>query len=265
MSRLSRGQIVALVAIALLFAVAALIFDKIITHNEEKVEYLNYDNTKPNTLLNGNYLEYINLGEEYSEKGLNTEKDYISTYYLNNHEVNKIDTSDFGTYQVKYYLPNNEIITRTIIIIDKKAPSISVPDKQTITSAEAASFDLNEGVTATDNSGEVHLTFNNTLSTIPGDYVITYEAIDSSNNKTIRKRLIKVESGIEFNYKNKQLTITYPTSNKNNYTYKYSLDGGNTFIDAERKTILKPNTNNIIAVVYEDGKYIMSNSFNIAK
>ena len=72
MSRISRGQIVALVTIALLFAVAALIFDKIVTHNEEKVEYINYDNTKPNTLLNGNYLEYINLGEKYNEKGLNT-------------------------------------------------------------------------------------------------------------------------------------------------------------------------------------------------
>jgi len=264
MSRISRGQIVALVTITLLFAMATLIFDKIIDYKSEKIEYLIYDKEKPDILLNGNYLEYTNLGENYTEKGLNTKEDYITTYFLNDTEVNEIDTSNFGTYKVKYYLPNNKIITRTVIIIDKNSPEVSIPDKQTITSAQAASFDLNEGVTATDNSGEVSLTINNTLSTIPGDYIITYEATDSSNNKTIRKRLIKVESGIEFDYQNKELTITYPASKKNNYTYKYSLDGGNTFIDAERKITITPNTNNVIATVYEDGNYLLSNSFSIA-
>lgn len=264
MSRLSRGQIVALVAIALIFAIFSFIFDKITQYNAEKIEYLNYDKTKSDILVNGDYIEYVNLGDEYREKGLNTKKEYIPTYFLNGNEVSNIDTSNFGTYMVKYYLKDNKTINKTVIIIDKKSPSITVPDKQTITSAEAASFDLNEGVTATDNSGNVDITFKNTLSTIPGDYVITYEAIDSSNNKTIRKRLIKVISGIEFNYKNNELTITYPTSSKNTYTYKYSLDGGNTFIDAERTTKITPNTKNIIAAVYEDGKYVMSNSFNIS-
>ena len=192
MNRLSRGQIVALVAIAFIFAVFSFAFDKITEYNAEKIDYLNYDKTKSDILVNGDYIEYVNLGDNYKEQGLNTKKEYIPTYYLNGNEVNNIDTSNFGTYTVKYYLKNNQTINKTVIIIDKKSPSITVPDKQTITSAEASSFNLNEGVTATDNSGNVNLTFKNTLSTIPGDYVITYEAKDSSGNTTVRKRLIKV-------------------------------------------------------------------------
>ncbi len=194
MSRLSRGQIVALVTIALIFAIAALIFDKITTYKEEETKYLIYDKQKQDILLNGSYLEYVNLDEEYIEKGLNTKKEYITTYFLNGNEVAQIDTSNLDTYQVRYYLSNNEIITRVVIIVDTKSPSISVPDKQTITSAEVENFDLEKDVIATDNSGEVKLKINNTLSKTPGSYIITYEAIDNSNNKTIKKRLIKVVS-----------------------------------------------------------------------
>ena len=124
MNRLSRGQIVALVTIAFLFTFATLVFDKTIEYNNEKIEYVTYDKTKTNILLNGDYLEYVNLGEEYKEKGLNTKEDYIPIYYLNGNEVSKIDTSNFGSYQVKYYLKDNKTINKTVIIIDTQAPSI---------------------------------------------------------------------------------------------------------------------------------------------
>jgi len=263
MIRLSRGQIVALVTIALIFGLSAIVFDKITNYKANKIDYLTYDKSKPNTLINGGYLEYINLGDTYTEKGLDTKEDYAVTYSLDGTEVHKINTADFGTYKVKYYLPNKKIITKTIIIIDKKSPSIKVPDKQTITSAEAASFDLNTGVIATDNSGDVKLTYDNTLSTIPGDYIITYKAKDSSGNKTIKKRLIKVESGIEFDYNNEILTIKYPQNKKKKYIYKYSLDGGQTFIETNHHTTITPQTNNVIAAVYENNNYIISNTFNI--
>ena len=168
MSRLSRGQIVALVTIALIFAITALIFDKITTYKEEETKYLIYDKQKQDILLNGSYLEYVNLDEEYIEKGLKTKKEYITTYFLNSNEVAQIDTSNLDTYQVRYYLPNNEIITKVVIIVDTKSPSISVPDKQTITSAEVETFDLEKDVIVTDNSGEVKLKINNTLSKTPG-------------------------------------------------------------------------------------------------
>lgn len=264
MSRLSRGQVVALVFIAVLFVLISITFDKIIDYKANKITYLEFDKTKTDILLNSNYLEYVNLGEQYIDKGLQTNQSYKTTYFLNETEVSNINTSDFGRYKIKYYLPNNETITKTVIVIDNKTPSISIPNKQTITSAQAASFDLKEGVIATDNSGKVELTFDNTLSTIPGDYVITYKAVDGSGNKIQRKRLIKVESGIEFSYKDNSLTITYPISKKQ-YTYKYSLDGGKTFIKTDRQTTITPSSSNIIAAVYENEKYIMANSFNITK
>lgn len=192
MYRLTRGQLVGLLTIAIIFAIAAFIFDKIIDYKSNKVDYMTYDEKVSSTLLKGSYIEYVNLGSEYKEKGINTKKDYTVSYLKNGNEVIDIDTNDFGTYQVSYYIENEETIHRTVIIVDKKAPSITVPSKQTITSSEVNNFDLRKDVKATDNSGEVELTYENTLSNTPGDYIITYKATDSSNNVTYKKRLIKV-------------------------------------------------------------------------
>lgn len=192
MYRLTRGQLVGLFTIALIFCVAAFIFDKIIDYKSNKVNYIKYDKKISSTLLKGNYIEYVNLGNKYKEKGVNTKKDYTISYFKNGNEVIDVDTTTFGTYQISYYIENEETIHRTVIIVDKKAPTITVPDKQTITSSEVSDFDLRKGVKVSDNSDEVTLTYENTLSTTPGDYIITYKATDSSDNTTYRKRLIKV-------------------------------------------------------------------------
>ncbi len=264
MSYLSRGQIVALVTIALIFAASALIFDLITSHKSEEIEYLSYKENGNNILLNGSYLEYTQLGEPYTEKGLITNEEYVISYFLNNREVSSIDTSSLGTYKVTYTLNNSDTINRTVIVSDNKSPNISVPKKQTITSAQAASFDLSIGVIATDNSGTVDLTYDNTLSTIPGDYIITYYAVDNSGNETLRKRLIKVTEGIQFAYNNQTLKITYPTNKDKTYTYKYSLDGGQTFKDASQITKLNINEGSVIATVYENNNYVMSNSYYVS-
>ena len=83
MYRLSRGQLVGLVTIALIFAIAAFIFDKIIDYKSNKVDYITYDKTISSTLLKGNYIEYVNLGSEYKEEGVNTKKDYTISYLKN--------------------------------------------------------------------------------------------------------------------------------------------------------------------------------------
>ena len=58
---------------------------------------------------------------------------------------------------------------------------------------EVANFDLEAGVSVTDEDKNVNLTYDNTLKAEVGSYIITYEATDSSGNKATRKRLIKVE------------------------------------------------------------------------
>lgn len=192
MYRLTRGQLVGLLTLAFIFAIAAFIFDKVIDYKSSKVDYISYDKKISNTLLKGNYIEFVNLGSKYKEKGINTKKDYTVSYFKDSNEVIDIDTNTFGTYQISYYIEGEEAIHRTVIMVDKKAPSITVPDKQTIKVSEVDNFDLTKGVKVTDNSGDAKLTYENTLSNTPGDYVITYKATDSSDNTTYRKRLIKV-------------------------------------------------------------------------
>lgn len=273
--RLSVAQIVGLVGIAVIFGVIAMIFGTVTPDkSSDQPEYISYK--KPSGIymkLNGDYLVYVELGSIYEEQGVTAmfknkdiTEDVIITYFQNDTEIFNIDTNQIGTYTIKYtvmYKEEIKVISRAVIISDTKAPTISIPEKQTITSVEAASFDLNQGVIASDNSGDVDLTYDNTLSTLNGDYIITYKAKDKAGNETVRKRLIKVVSGIEFSYDNK-LSIKYPPSpNKSKYVYKYSLDGGDSWQDAEYKTELSVSSGTVIASVYENDIYIMSDSYTI--
>ncbi len=269
---LSKAQIVALITIALIIGLAFFIGYKITTKKTNEITYLQYQESYPEITLKGSYLEYTELGEEYIDKGAIAKDksgntlEVVTTYYKNGTRLSQIPTDIAGHYLVKYtaYDQKTKNATRVVIIRDGKAPTISIPEKQTITSAEAASFDLNDGVVATDNSGQVTLTYDNTLSIVPGEYIITYEAQDLSGNKTYRKRLIKVISGIEFDYHDGVLTINFPPSpNDSHYVYKYSLDGGTTFTEGTYKTEINLNSGTVIASVYENDKYIMANSFSI--
>ena len=275
MERLSMAQIVGLVTIAVIIGVIAMLFGSVTTNKKDEPHYITYKKQTPiNMTLNGEYLVYSDLGEEYEEKGVvaslkgkDITDDVIITYFQNDREVSTIDGSEAGTFLVKYTVMYNDkikTISRTVIVSDTTSPTISVPEKQVITSVQAASFDLENGVIASDNSGEVELTYDNTLSTIAGDYVITYKAKDASGNETIRKRLIKVISGIDFTYTDGEMEVKFPPSpNKSKYTYKYSLDGGDTWVTAEYQTQIQMSSGDIIASVYENDKYVMSNSYTI--
>ena len=127
-----------------------------------------------------------------------------------------------------------------------------------------ASFDVECVVLVTDNSGSASFECENTLSMMPGNYVIECKARDGVGNETIRKRLIKVNKGIEFNYDGK-LTIIYPTDSNKNYTYKYSLDGGQTWQDASAKEVLNVKDGNVIAIVLDNNSYKMSSTYYIEK
>lgn len=222
--------------------------------------------------INGDFLTYVDLNDEYSDKGAmayidgqNISDDIVVSYYQNDSQISHIDTSKPSTYTVRYEAASggiNKVVTRVVIVTDSKKPNLSVPDTVTITSDEVASYDVESGVVATDNSGIVSFECANTLSMIPGDYVIKCMARDSGGNETTRNRLIKVVSGIEFNY-NGKLTITYPTAKEKNYTYKYSLDNGKTWEDASVKETLENVSGNVIALVLEDGNYKMSSTYYI--
>ena len=189
---LSRGQIVGLTLIMFIVIALGLVFNLIIQKQREKIDYLEYDKDKNNILLKGDFIKYVNLNDTYIEEGIYGNEKPIITYFKSDRGVASIDTSHFGTYEVRYYLKNGKYASRIVIILDTESPKIIVPEKQTISLDEVSDFDLEKGVVCTDNSKDVTLSYEGKLEKKKGSYIIVYTATDSSNNKTVKKRLIKV-------------------------------------------------------------------------
>lgn len=207
MSSYSKAKIVGFLTITLILFVLIFITFKIVSTNKakqkEKASYLTYHKENIKTNINGNFLEYIPLNTEYQEESITafykdediSDKTIIS-YFTNNEQVSYIDSSKIGTYLVKYtILANNKTkeVYKTVIVIDNKNPTIDFPKKTTISINEAKNYDLKKDVIVKDNSGKVKLKYVGNLDAKEGKYIITYEAIDSSNNKQIKKRIIRVK------------------------------------------------------------------------
>lgn len=273
--RYGKARIVGIITIVIiglfiLFAINRTV--RYVNKPEEVVQNTNVKNDGFTLNINGEFLTYVEVNGEYNEEGAtasldgqNISDDIVVSYYQNDSQVSRIDTSRSSTYIVRYEVASggeNKSVTRVVVVTDNKEPSLSVPDTVTITSDEVASYDVENGVIATDNAGDASFKCENTLSMVPSDYVIKCTARDSRGNETTRNRLIKVVSGIEFNYDGK-LTITYPTDKEKNYTYKYSLDNGKTWTDASVKEVLENVSGNVIALVLEDGNYKLSSTYYI--
>ena len=172
----------------------------------------NIDNNSPILVLNGDYIEYVEVNDLYEEKGAIAKTstgetiDNVSRQIkLNNVEKSSIDTSQLLTYNVIYSATDTNgkttSATRTVIVRDTISPTITFPKETTIHVSEVAAFNTMQGVSATDNySTTPTITVNSSLAKIPGKYVITYIAKDSSNNETVERRVINVEDTFEKYY-----------------------------------------------------------------
>ncbi|MGM9849805.1 MAG: immunoglobulin-like domain-containing protein [Bacilli bacterium] len=172
----------------------------------------NIDNNSPILVLNGDYIEYVEVNDLYEEKGAIAKTstgetiDNVSRQIkLNNVEKSIIDTSQLLTYNVIYSATDTNgkttSATRTVIVRDTTSPTITFPSETTIHTSEVAAFNIMQGVSATDNySTTPTITVNSSLAKLPGKYVITYIAKDSSNNETTERRVINVEDTFEKYY-----------------------------------------------------------------
>lgn len=167
--------------------------------DKEKVEV---DHDAPVLFLNGDYLVYVEINTLYNELGISCpdlpDLNYFTFYYDNNNqEINQVNVNKLGNYVVKYMASNDgkqSSITRHVVVRDTIPPVITVPITETINVSTATNYDLKAGVSVTDNSGEkLEVGVVGQLSNIPGKYVITYQAVDSSGNERIKKRTIIVE------------------------------------------------------------------------
>ena len=145
-------------------------------------------------------IELYSIYEEYGYNALTSlgaPTDEVSLIiYKGGEEVDFIDTSVLATYTIVYRVFEGSKIrdaVRTVTIVDKIAPVINVPENTSINIDQVDSFDLLDGVTVTDNSGEqINVIASGSLSRIAGSYIITYSATDSSGNMGTATRVINV-------------------------------------------------------------------------
>lgn len=160
----------------------------------------------PIIVLNGNPIEYVEIGSSYVDKGAKAKDkfgDTINTinivYQYNGTEIGNLSTLEFKTYTVIYSV-SSEIngttytssITRTVVVRDTTKPELTVPSKVDITLSEASSFNVLEGVTVTDNSGENINVTTTGFDVSVGQKIVSYTACDSNNNCITKKRIINI-------------------------------------------------------------------------
>lgn len=247
----------------------AFIFVFCISVCAKEKEYVSIDYQEGITVI-GNLVEYVNLYSDYIDDGAsfydengNDLSSMIKIVYHNHGtQVSKIDTRFNDNYLVTYSIKYNGNVykaSRVVVISDTEAPVFNELETEEITDLEVASFDVNEGVIATDNSSKVKVLCDNSIGMIPGSYFVLCRAKDESGNISSKRRLIKVVKGISFDYDD-SLTIVFPKGN--NYIYKYSLDG-KTFTECKRKEILNISSGSVIAAVYLGDELVTSNTFLI--
>lgn len=272
MNGYTKAQFVGLITLIFIGLIILFIGNKVFNYlnRPEAKEIVQNENVQSDgfTLtINGNFVTYVGINEEYEEEGAKAyfngkdiSSDVAISYYYDDKQISSIDTKKVGSYTVKYEVTNNQKlkeVTRVVIIADNNKPRLVVPDTVTITTDEVFNYDVSEGVLATDNSGSVSFRCDNTLTNKASNYIIKCVAKDERGNETRKNRLIKVVSGIEFE-DGDDLTIKFPEGE--NYTYKYSLDDGKTWNDASKEEVLNIS-GNVIALVLDDGVYKMSSTY----
>ena len=221
--------------------------------------------------------EYIEVGSEYILK--NDDSKYTITIYLNNEEVDSVDTSEINTYVIKY-VSSNETINKYVYIIDTTGPNIEYVNEQTYRDKngyEESSKKIGEGtiyISANQNStfvpfpataidkgeGETTLEITSNVNLkIPGIYYITYSSKDSKGNATTKNQTIKVYddvvpvidniSGIPNGKTSNSIVLTVDAHDNESGLHSrgaYSFDGGATWQVSDTINVTENKTLNIV-------------------
>ena len=221
--------------------------------------------------------EYIEVGSEYVLK--NDDSKYTITIYLNNEEVDSVDTSEINTYVIKY-ASSNETINKYVYIIDTTGPNIEYVNEQTYRDKngyEESSKKIGEGtiyISASQNStfvpfpataidkgeGETTLEITSNVNLkIPGIYYITYSSKDSKGNATTKNQTIEVYDdvapvidnilGIPNGKTSNSIVLTVDAHDNESGLHSrgaYSFDGGATWQVSDTINVTENKTLNIV-------------------
>jgi len=174
------------------------------------------DKEEPIITLNGDEVIELDVGSEYEELGAvatdNVDSDITSKIAIEN----LVDTSKIGEYQVKYTVEdssnNKSEIIRTIKVLDKEAPVITLKGNKKITVNLNGEY-KDDGYTAIDNvdsdvTDKVKVERNVDFSK-SGTYTIKYSVCDSNSNCAETKRTIVVKNPNEVVEQKEEVEITY--------------------------------------------------------
>lgn len=187
-----------------------------------------YFTIQPDIEIIGNDDVILNVNEKYEDEGAEArvfDRNISSKIKV----INEVDTSKIGTYKVIYkvqlnYLKKNNYVTRTVKIVDKEQPVISLKGEENITIIQGEKY-IESGYNAVDKyDGDVtnNVKIENKVDTSkPGNYEIIYSVKDSSGNENVVKRNVTVKKKI-IQVSNISSNIT---SNKNNTTPKVGTSG----------------------------------------
>ncbi|HPO14414.1 MAG TPA: DUF5011 domain-containing protein [Candidatus Hydrogenedentes bacterium] len=159
------------------------------------------DTTGPGFFLFGDEFVTVECGGEYIDAGVGVMDacDGSTTVVVDN-PVNTAVTGDYTVTYTGHDSSGNEAtpITRTVTVTDTIAPTIIVNGDSPMT-VECGWWYVEMGATATDDcDGDVEVTVGgDTVDTsVQGDYIVLYTAVDTSSNTATATRLVKVADTI---------------------------------------------------------------------
>lgn len=154
------------------------------------------DTTAPVMTLIGSNPARVELGDVYTDEGLEVTDNYDSNLTASE-LIRNINMNAIGDYSIIFSTKdssnNQTTIKRDVIVRDTINPVLSI-DEETVFFKlnEVSSVDLMKGVSATDLDFDRIDVSGNVNLNIAGDYTVEYTAYDKSGNNTTKSRTYKV-------------------------------------------------------------------------
>lgn len=218
---------------------------------------------KPTIILDGQEQMYLEVGEEFIDPGAKISDGTIKVF-------GEVNTNKLGSYTVVYSDINDVVsIERIVHVVDRTPPVITLSgevDSELYYNSDFVEY----GYTVKDNyDNNPIVQINGTIDTSKiGEQVITYTAIDSSNNTTTVTRTVDVYVVHEINGDNHRFLID---SKNDEYVYiQIGMESIERIVDdtVELKTLsaIPSNHGYNIATVTEDDQNnltIIGNVYNL--